>query len=241
MKYDIVLSLGGCCAVAAQLQRRGLRPKSYALDWVGGRYDPASISMLAYGFRNRFVDFCQRDHLQESAIVALDGTLENGYFETLYKTNLQHSFADKTANPDWYESSMKVMRRRIVRMFDDLSGAKTAYLILATYYDFEYSLAEDLHAVLRETFPELKFRMRVMMFGAKTGPYGVDDGHGDIEIYRYQRDVCLYDMFKTSCEWSFMDDLELSRRPTPGWLVKALFRMYRKVGKWFLKRGLTFP
>lgn len=221
-----VVSLGGCCATAIQMRRRNLRPQSLGLDWMGNRYSPEWIEPLCEGLINHFQDFCLKENLEPIRMPA-DGA--KGFFETKYKMHILHSFKSWSDSPDWYVESIGTIRKRMVRFFDICNSTSSVYFILCTYYCFEDYLARRLYATLKEVFPALDFKLRIMQFGCREYSVWADAG---LEVYRYQREIGYYDMHKTSSEWAFLDDfMEVGQRPN------LMYKLWKLLSKRLLRKN----
>lgn len=62
--YDLIVSLGGNCSAAAQLNMRGLRQEALPFDWVYV-VDERPFIWLAEHVGDRWRDLCLKENLQE--------------------------------------------------------------------------------------------------------------------------------------------------------------------------------
>lgn len=221
--YDAVISLGGLCATAKQLQRRNLRPRSLGLDWAGIPF-LEGIPLFINGFQRDFADLCLKENLKW----VNDPIRSHGFFDTSYQFSMVHTFRKPPTEQDWYEADIATFRKRMRRLFDICDNAQRVLFVFATRIEFDLQLCEDLRAALSRRFPRLDFRLRVLQFGSTAGPFYRDLGKGNVSIFRYPRqDSFSYDIDKTSVEWEFLDHVALRAHQVRQKPPKLLYRIWK--------------
>ena len=203
MCYDLVVSLGGNCSAAHNLQFRGMRHCAYPFDWVA-MSSGKCVAYLAKGFRDGFRDFMLEENCElvpgnaAHRIIVKDAVLGFLFPNHFTREDFHLEFLGVAAK----------MRRRLDRLMNDLARAKTVMLILAaSRMAFEAEDLRALEAAIRESFPGLKADIRVMRFSAESD--SVEKMSECLAIYNCRRPMNDYDFYKTNFEWAFLDDVSL--------------------------------
>ena len=228
--YDLIVSLGGNCAVAQQLVWRNKRPFSLGLDWLS-MPDEKPVQFLIKAFGNKFKDFAQKENLED-----LTGTFPDVkpslivYCDRVSGFLFLHQFPLRQSHPAWYERGGPKLKMRIARMFSAVEKSKSVLFILATPFAYEDCLADDLVRAVRAAFPSVKCDFRMMMFNA-----GKDEEilRGDFEVVRIKRPIHRYDLYATSAVWAFLDDIEVTscQYPALKGLNRLCYRLWKHLGK----------
>lgn len=147
-EYDLILSLGGSCAVANQLKVRGLRPFSLPFDWVFC-VSPDALARLADCFRDDFKRWLLPENLVE--VDACDRNAHAAKFQyrdTFTGYRFLHDFMKpKEISIDEVRSKY---RRRIDRLYDKLYKAGS----IALCFDAKYPGTEENLLALRSLLLE---------------------------------------------------------------------------------------
>ena len=109
-KYDLIASLGGNRAAAAQLRMRGLRPFALPFDWLLME-DVRTMEYLPKGFSNGFSDFCLKDNLRLLKEDYCTGTAKFKYSDELTGWCFLHHFHGDVNSTDSYEKTTGRLRR----------------------------------------------------------------------------------------------------------------------------------
>ena len=136
-EYDLILSLGGSCAVANQLKVRGLRPYSLPFDWVFC-VSPDALARLADCFRDDFAHWLLPDNLVE--VDACDrnaNAAKHQYRDSFTGYRFIHDFMEP--KEVCAEAVRTKYMRRIDRLYDKLRKADS----IALCFDAKYSGSEE--------------------------------------------------------------------------------------------------
>lgn len=159
-KYDIVVSLGGNCSVAANLKQRGMRHFSLPFDWVFME-DARPVHYLIQGFPNRFRDFFVRENLER-----IPGNLHHPIIVADKLTGYRfpnHFFHDPILEEDYTRVQSK-LQRRIDRLYTLTQAADRALFILTIAFPISDETIIDLQKAIAKTFPTTSVDLRVMKF-----------------------------------------------------------------------------
>lgn len=206
-EYDLILSLGGSCAVANQLKVRGLRPYSLPFDWVFC-VSPDALARLADCFRDDFAHWLLPDNLVE--VDACDrnaNAAKHQYRDSFTGYRFIHDFMEP--KEVCAEAVRTKYMRRIDRLYDKLRKADS----IALCFDAKYSGSEENILAIRSLVLE--------KFGTdkEIDCYLVEfcaDRHETIEqehitIFRFSHPKTDY-IFgpNPTFEFAFMDDFRLT-------------------------------
>lgn len=239
--FDAIVSLGGFCGAAMQLRARGLRPYALPFDWTV-MDSPDTIKYLARAFKDGFDDFCLEENLTDLAWQGEAGVTKYKYRDRVSGYGFVHHFHKSLADGGWSPAHAVMMRRidRLLRLFEN--GGRIL-LILATPFEYDPALAENLLYALRGKYPQTAFELQVMQYGvafddpdvlASRWPTSRPFFGGG----RYARETCIYDLSWTSHEWSFLDDLSLAS--SVGKMhggVKLVYRLWKSLSKYLTNKG----
>lgn len=239
--FDAIVSLGGFCGAAMQLRARGLRPYALPFDWTV-MDGPETIRYLTRAFKDGFDDFLLEDNLVDLVWHGEAGVTKYKYRDRVSGYGVIHHFHKSLADGGWAPVHA-VMTRRIGRLLRLFENGGRILLILATPFEYDPVLAEDLLYALREKYPQTAFELQVMQYGAT---------FADPEVLaakwpasrpffgggRYARKTCVYDLSRTSHEWSFLDDLSLSSEGAEmRGAVRLVYKLWKSLSKYLMKKG----
>ncbi len=216
--YDLICSLGGNCAAANNLERRGLRDFAYPFDWTYFTSDEA-VYKLADGFKHNFKDYLNKDNLKELPLNPSHPEhvqYEDGYGKIIWANH----FNDKIENEKEYFEVKKKLDRRFKRLINNVEQSKKILFIFSIRFQINIDSFEYLLNELNKMYPDKEFNIKVISFNCEK------DEHinaGTVDIYRYTRDMNDYDYLKTNYEWHFLDNIKLSKKRKN----KILFRIFR--------------
>ena len=240
--YDIIVSLGGNCYAAKQLQHRGMRPFALPLDWTF-MSDDHSIRCLPSLITTKFDGFCRYENMREimSPVKRNDiWTYKFQDYGTMF--GFVHHFHASLSDRDAFERSRAVICRRINRFYQKIQCAKSALFVLETSFAFDANLLNDIYAALHETFPEVEIDLYSMQFFA---PEPLSVRLADhIELHTYVRSVdYVPDVRATSSEWAWIDELRINgmpkareRRKSNVW-IRCKYALWKHLGKSLYRDG----
>jgi hypothetical protein len=239
LKYDAIISLGGNCAAASQLQIRGLRNYSLPFDWLY-MMDPKAISFLATEFPSGLPNFFKRENLCRFECLQRNGTAPFHYKDDISRFCFIHHFSESLEEGGYEDVEVKI-KRRIKRMFDLIENAECVLFILATAFPFESFLSDKLVNSFRNRWPRKRIDFHIMQFGVNELKGGVLSDILTIngyDIYRYKRQMDSYDISFTSSEWSFLDNLVLQeKRRRFSFFDGILYKIWKKISKRLKSKG----
>lgn len=250
-EYDLIVSLGGNCYVAKQLQHRGMRPFSLALDWTL-MTDSSCITKLANLFRTHFCDFCLYENISEQGKPDLEGShWTYKFLDNKTGFAFGHHFHSPLSDRVGFDRDRSVIQRRIDRIYEKVSAVKNVLFILETAFPYDAQLLKGLYDALRDVFPGVAIDLYAIQFRAQEE---IDRKLTDnIELSTYQRKVDMVDdVYGTSYEWHFLDGIRLAgvMKPTEkrrkSRIVKWKYSLWKALGKSLHKEGagcvmLTLP
>lgn len=173
--YDLIVSLGGNCAAAYQMKRRGLRPFALPFDYLFMN-SQKTIRYLSEGFKNGFKDFCLKENLREMTPqekAAAGGDKDKfKYNDTLTDYGFIHHFKHSIADKNGYEETAAVFRRRINRLFDKINESKKILFLLETHFSYDISLAKSLRDAVQALYPDKEIYWEIIQFSSNTGGGG---------------------------------------------------------------------
>ena len=212
--YDLVISLGGNCATAANLQRRKLRPFSLPFDWVYF-VDEVAIVNLASGIKDHFSQMMQKENLVE----VLPGHpeyagLHPGYIRYIDKGSgyrFANHFRERISCEGEYDRAYCLWRKRVERLFRVLASKQRFLLVLATTVPIRECVARALQMSFREAFPGKVFDLELLLFCCDEDT--ICDLRDGLVVHRSKRDFNDYDYHQTNYEWHFLDDVRVSIKP----------------------------
>lgn len=108
MLYDAVISLGGSCQVAHQLNRLKLRQASFPFDWLF----TLNVNTIINAIDSDFCDWLNKDNLREESTV----TEHRKIIDTKYDAVHQHSFSLERPWEESYLDVKSIADRRIKRL-----------------------------------------------------------------------------------------------------------------------------
>ena len=242
--YDLIVSLGGNCGVAAQIAHRGLRHCSLPLDWALMDSEKP-LKMLPELLFTRFAGFCMYENMFEYRAPAKEHGVRMCQLEDKYSGyRMIHSFPAPFADRDKYESNLAVLKRRIERMYTLVSKAKNILFVLSTGFEFDSGLLDGVYAALNKTFPDVVVELSSMQFAAHNcEEFDILDGQG--HVMRVERAFhTIYDVQFTAPEWGWLDGVGISGAVDPVAMrkrtlkTKFAYKMWVSLGK-FLERSNT--
>ena len=206
--YDLIVSLGGSCAVANQLKVRGLRPYSLPFDWLFC-VSPDSLARLADCFRDDFSRWMLSENLVE--VDACDrnaSAAKYQYRDTFTGYRFIHDFMrPKEVCIDDVRSKYK---RRIDRLYEKLRAADS----IALCFDAKYPGSEEKLLAIRSLLLE-KFGGRGKAIDCYLVEFGADRYEAikqeHLSIFRFTHPKTDY-IFGSNptFEFAFMDDFRLT-------------------------------
>ncbi len=237
-EYDLVVSLGGNCAVATQLTWRNMRPFALGLDWTlmpGTR----PISYLTRAFENGFDDFALKENLHDVSALYPETYTSPAYRDDATGFELLHQFRKRAADTTWYDDDGPRLKRRIARMVSEVSASKRVLFVLATGFPYDDALAMELSKSIRAAFPKVTCDFRFMMFAA--GVNDIVENEDGVCVQRIARSISSYDLHKTSVEWEFLDYIEVTRCRYPALkgLNKLRYKVWKHLGKKLKRLGAS--
>lgn len=242
--YDLIVSLGGNCGVAAQTKHRGLRHCSLPLDWaIMANEEPLKQlpELLAAGF----ADFCRYENMYEYCPAVKERGVAMCQLEDRYSGyRMMHSFPAPLADREKYEKSRSVLKRRIERLYRLVAKAKNVLFVLSTGFEFDAGLLDGVYAALTKTFPGIGVELVGMQFSARNcEEFDILDGHG--HIMRIERAFhTIYDVQLTAPEWDWLDGVSITGATDPITMrkrnlkMKYAYKIWMSLGR-FLERNNT--
>ena len=241
-EYDLIVSLGGNCFVAKQLQHRGMRPFSLALDWVF-MSEPRCVKELCGLLRSRFDGFCLYENIIEH-----DKPDREGHHMTYKFTDKKlgfgfvHHFHSPLSDRAGFDRDRATIGRRIDRIYEKVSSVKNVLFILENSFMVEEAVVMELYRTLCEVFPGVEVDLYSMQFNADEESH--KDVAANVRISKYHRrgDVAN-DVYGTSYEWEFLDGIRLKGTMKPKekrkkcLLTKWKYSLWKALGKSLYKEG----
>lgn len=143
MKYDLIIPLGEFCATATALKKCGLRKKAYPFDWSAGVVWEqcgncgflGKINLICNNFEEAF----NLEDLEEFKVPNNDKrSVKN------VRTGLQyfHDFPLDQEIKDYYSEFRKKYKRRVERLYNDISKSKNILFIFVTRENHTLSFSE---------------------------------------------------------------------------------------------------
>lgn len=232
-QYDMIISLGGNCAAAMQLDFRGLRKYSLPFDYLF-MHDDQTIKWLFEGFQTNFADFFLRENMVE-LVGDERGDDRHGcvqYKDTLSGYRCIHAFMEHVeTNVEHYNDIMSMFKRRFDRMFEKIDASKKVAFILATPFSYDIKLLKPLQKYLYKKYPHKIIDWYIVQFGCKKNDAKMFKlKTGVMYFYSYIRENNFDDFAKKDLpEWSFMDEFIIfdtrlynkSKYKLPGYLLWA--------------------
>lgn len=220
MEYDLIVSLGGSCAVAYQLQCRDLRRTTSPFDWLFS-VSPSVLGALADCIRTDFSNWMKRENLillEKSEMRA--GASDVQYSDSATGYRFVHDFS-KSREKEFDDVSEKY-KRRIRGLCNSLKVAKTICLC----YDSEVPGAEKEILKVKDAILE-KYghdkRIDCFVWEFKSTRYEIGDENG-VMVFRYphQRHTFMYHHlsfeFEVMNDWRYSDLLKADKRGKGSWL-----------------------
>lgn len=238
--YDNIFSLGGNCAAAAQLRRRGLRKISTPLDWIGMASE-RSLRYMPVGFKTRFADLGLKENMRLVVDRPTDGR-ESGWSKYCYIDELTdfkfiHHFDEPIEAPGVYDAFRAIWQRRFERFFATIDSSDSTLFLLETSFTYDFSLANDIFTSISALWPEKHLALRVMQFSAEQDE-SMPDVLGGGGLYRYRRMHNLYDFSETNWEWSFLDSYIQTKPPRkPHGLARIAYKISKSIRNSLKRRG----
>ena len=133
--YDLICSLGGCCAPAMQIRQRGLQHESLPFDWVF-HVDDEQFKMLAEGLCSDFKGWFQKSNMVE-LIGDERGTSESyQYKDVMTGFRYIHDFEKPIDENGYFERVCGKYKRRFKRLLQLIEGSNN---ILFVSFPFVYA------------------------------------------------------------------------------------------------------
>lgn len=207
-EYDFICSLGGNCSVAHNLLYRKLRKFSLPFDWTYF-LDSKAIYNLADSFAIKFSNQLKKENLKELPKNAMHP--DKIQYEDM-ATNIiwpNHFEYKKDANKNFIDVKSKI-NRRFQRLLACINDANKILFIFATTFELDLQPLLYLYEKLKFLYPDKEIDIRVLSFNCEQDEtiMGADD---HITLCCYKRDKNLYDFIITNIEWSFLDEIKLSK------------------------------
>lgn len=233
-KFNLILSLGGSCFAAHNIQYRNLRYCSMPFDWLFIK-DETPIIKLEECFRNDFKDFMKQENLVELQGDE-KGYDDNGHYQykdsyTQYRTI--HAFNKPATDDKEYKRVKKIINKRISRMYNFLHKSEAVMLVLDSSCDVNFDTLLKLKNTIKEKFNIKHIEIHHIQFATNEDLINHND---DIYIYKIKRARNNYDIAKTNYEWNFLDDIELDS--LTAFRVKIFGFELLKIDK--IKKGFSF-
>jgi len=238
--YEQIFSLGGNCAAAAQLRRRGLRKISTPLDWIGMESE-RSLRYMPVGFQSRFADLGLKENMRLILDRPTDGR-ESGWSKFCYVDEFTdfkfvHHFDDSIEAPGVYDTFRATFRRRFDRFFATIDSSSSILFLLETPFTYDCTLANDIFDSISALWPGKNIALRVMQFSASDDE-AQPDMWGGGGLYRYRRKLNLYDFSDTNWEWSFLDSyVQVSTPKRPHGLARIAYKISKSIRNSLKRRG----
>lgn len=205
-QYDMVLSLGGSCAVASQLKERGLRLASYPFDWLFTR-DPKSLDMLVQCFRENFEHWMLPENLIDVVPDDYNPHAAKYQYQDVYTG---YRFIHDFIQPK--ESSAADVRRKYMRRIKRMSERLKVAKHIALCFDAEYGgCREPLLAIRRMILDKFGGNKLIdcYLVEFKADRFEILR-EGPLSIYRFPHPKNDYIFSRQTFEFSYMDDFVLS-------------------------------
>lgn len=207
-KFDLIISLGGSCCSAHNIQYRNLRYCSMPFDWLFIK-DEIPIIKLEECFRNDFKDFMKQENLVE-LVGDERGNDDNGHYQykdtyTLYHTI--HAFNKPASDNQEYKRVKKIIDKRIARMYSMLKKSKSVMLVVDSHYNIRYETLFKLKETVKEKFNIENIEIHHLQYSADEN---INSSENNVHIHKITRGTNIYDIAKTNFEWNFLDDIELN-------------------------------
>lgn len=242
-EFDLIVSLGGSCAVAMQLIWRNMRPFSLPFDWMY-MPDEKPVEYLANnGFKCGFRDFALKENLEDvSNTFFSKGYTSPVYYDKLTGYRLMHQFRHPSINPQWYEKDFAKLHSRFDRLAAVISKCRKVLFCLCTDFTFKNDLVLRLYEAIVKAYPNVEVHLKVMQFSAGRESESVQQFiDGKVEIVRFARAASVYDVSKTSVEWFFLDAISVKACATKKRLSRCekwLYSIWKHLGKKVKRLGL---
>jgi Putative papain-like cysteine peptidase (DUF1796) len=185
--YDVVVSLGGACEVAAQIRRKSLRVFSGPLDW----FIFLPIPKLIEALKSNFEGFMDLTNLQ------VQGKHDDNYAvrDTKYDCLSLHDFpVSKNSEKELrtYGEFKKKIDRRISRLYQKMGEGKSILFIrLYGGHDEITELEDCLSGLVRSDF--------ALLVVNKSDEKEIKENHWDLPS------TCGVEIFKADDIWSGHD------------------------------------
>lgn len=207
-EYDLIVSLGGSCATACQLNTRNLRKISMPLDYVYSK-DSRCLEYLAKALEGGFDDWCLRENL----VLAKPEEMRPGgapyqYFDAVTHYMYVHDFEEPC------ESVVEKVREKFKYRLARFESAFAEADRIAIIFDTEDSGAEKGMALVREAILRKYGAVKridcyLLRFDA---PKELIREMGGVVIREFSHSRHLY-LFHEKCyEFDMMDEWQLSDR-----------------------------
>lgn len=177
--FDHIVSLGGFCQVAYQLDRLKLRFEAFPFDWIFS----TNVERVLEALENDFQDWILEENLIESEFTE---TGHRRVVDTKYETVIQHAFPLDKSWREAYPKVSEMTRRRVDRLLNLRGGGDT--LFIRTNLDEEQSLR--MASVISEKYGDNAKLLVVNLthnFAMKELPAELDNLYR-VEIYTYDED-----------------------------------------------------
>ena len=237
MKYDFCLSLGGSCAAAIQLRRRGKRTAALPFDWL--------MTHEARSFDCQVQVVCgEHEWLEKDSVKRITPPYQGpGLGPFQYRDEgtgfeFLHDFhGDIGEQQRLYNDVVAVYRRRFDRLRAWLANAERVLLVLDSPLKFSNERLEALRLLWVARFPNVEFDLFAVLYSQ-----GVEEQHdeGHLIVRRLRRAKHVYDNEATAPVWDFLDGVTLSGRmghesnvappiPFSYCLIRLVFLASRKI------------
>lgn len=113
--FDHIVSLGGFCQVAYQLDRLKLRFEAFPFDWIFS----TNVERVLEALENDFQDWMLEENLIESEFTE---TGHRRVVDTKYETVIQHAFPLDKSWREAYPKVSEMTRRRVDRLLNLRGG-----------------------------------------------------------------------------------------------------------------------
>ncbi len=203
--YDIVVSLGGSCAVAKQLKFHELRKCSFPFDWLF-HFTNKTLEYLIYAFENGFENWMVKENIIELPENERGDSNLYQYKDLLTNYNSIHDFSKPYTDKNEYESVLSKYKRRFKRLEQYLNESKNALFILDARYKVDIRLLQLLRMVVEDRY-SVTLDVILLQFNSNVSS---TEQLNNLTIYNIQRNHTNEDYNGNPKEWDFLNTISLT-------------------------------
>ena len=233
MKYDLICSLGGCCAPAMQIRQRNLQEKTLPFDWLF-HVDDNQFKALSDAFRTDFKEWLQKENMEELFGVER-GTSENyQYKDNLTGFRYIHDFKKPIDDTEHFSIVRKKYKKRFERFLELVESAETILFVSdAGKWNPNFQNVIQFKNGLLERWPDKKIDITITIFNAIKNESVTRDG---VTFLYFIRPWNEYDFSftRTNYEWHFLDEIELSSNSKKYSKIRKIYNQGIRIS--FLKK-----